>query len=299
MLRALLTSCCLLALVLLGRAVLSPQGEVVPGLTEPSASPVGLKPGMLYTADGVSLVVPPPGVEVNAEAVLGTGKTVQVAVATKRNGSVLVLRDSEEGSVKITGAALGACIDRAYLLAGPKWGGSFAWHFIAGSTPSNLTVSGTESALKRSVTRMVGGYNNCGRVDKIGATASYSGRSGSLVNIGSSASCLSPDGENELAFTLLPTGYVGMACWWFRSGQIVEGDVAFNKNYRWYLTRPSGCVSSWSLDAVAAHELGHVFGLAHVAAGHEGLTMSPRIAACQNAETTMGLGDLKGMEALY
>ena len=299
MLRALLISCCLIALVLLGRAVLSPQGDVVPGLTEPSADPADLRAGMLYTADGISLVVPPPGVEVRAEAVLATGKTVQVAVATRRNGSVLVVRNTRDESVSTVGTPLGACIDRAYLLAGPKWDGTFAWHFNAGSTPGNLTISGTETALKRSVSRMVGGYNNCGRVDAINATASYSGRSTSLVNIGSSASCLSPDRESELAFTSLPSGYVGMACWWSRTGQIVEGDVAFNKIYRWYLTRPSGCLNRWSLNAVAAHELGHVFGLAHVTAGHDALTMSPRIGACQNAETTMGLGDLKGMEALY
>jgi predicted Zn-dependent protease len=91
-----------------------------------------------------------------------------------------------------------------------------------------------------------------------------------------------------------------MACWWSLSGGIIEADIMFNKNIKWYLSKPSSCSSKWSLHAAASHEIGHAFGLNHVSEStHGSLTMSPRINACQSSEVTLGLGDLKGLESLY
>jgi hypothetical protein len=204
-----------------------------------------------------------------------------------------------EGGIGIRGV-LGACVDGAYQLAGPKWAKPFTWYLYSRNLPTNLSLTSVESALKRSVTRMAGGHNSCALPDQISATTTYAGRSTTLPDISTSAACGSPDGKTELGFTSLPTGMVGMACWWSRSGEITDGDVAFNKSIKWYVSKPSVCVGQWMLEAAAAHELGHVFGLNHVSElEHGALTMAPKIMSCQSAEVTLGLGDLRGLEALY
>ena len=55
------------------------------------------------------------------------------------------------------------------------------------------------------------------------------------------------------------------------------------------------------MEALVTHEVGHAFGLAHVGEGNHGrLTMSVYIdGLCENQEATLGLGDMKGLEALY
>src|SRR5688572_6587066 len=136
-----------------------------------------------------------------------------------------------------------------------------------------------------------------GLADGISATASYAGRTTSVPNISTLAACQSSDHKTELGFVSLPAGMVGMACWWSSSGEISEGDIVFNKSTKWYLTKPSTCLTQWSLEAAAAHELGHVFGLNHVPELQHGvLTMAPKILSCQSSEITLGLGDVRGLE---
>ena len=299
MLRALRVSCCLVFLALLAKSAASLSPDAV-NLTEPSSVRSDLKAGMQSSANGIGFTVPRPGVRVNAEAMLTTGQTVEIAVDSNRDGSVVVHSGPQAEPVAFVAATSGPCADPANSLAGPKWNKTYSWLFNAGSTPTIISASGAESALNTSMTRMVGGYNNCGQADAIGATHSYAGRTTSLPDISTSAGCLSLDGKSEVGFAALPTGMVGMTCWWSLSGAIIEGDIMFNKNIKWYLSKPSTCSSRWSLHAAAAHEIGHLYGLNHVSeTDHGSLTMSPRINACQNSEVTLGLGDLKGLEALY
>jgi predicted Zn-dependent protease len=66
------------------------------------------------------------------------------------------------------------------------------------------------------------------------------------------------------------------------------------------VTKPSTCSSRFSVEAVATHEFGHAFGLGHVSETyHPSLTMSSVIRACQGSESTLGLGDVRGLNALY
>lgn len=194
-----------------------------------------------------------------------------------------------------------ACTDGAYLKNGHRWSVRYNWRFQSGSRPAGLSSSGVANALRRGAYNIVNGDNNCGLPDFISATHWYRGRTSHSPNISSGAGCRGRDRINTVGFGYLPRGYLGMTCWWTYNGRVVEADIKLNKAYyRWYVSRPSGCRSRWSIEAVATHEFGHVFGLGHVSEGlHGSLTMSTVISACQGAETTLGLGDVLGLRALY
>jgi hypothetical protein len=146
------------------------------------------------------------------------------------------------------------------------------------------------------------GHNDCGLADRVGATASYRGRTSTATNMTTSATCLARDGKSVLGFGGLPSGYLGLTCWWMNSSrQTIEADLKLNKSsFGWTVGISSSCYRKWVVEAAATHELGHAFGLGHVSETyHPRLTMSPVIRACQRSETTLGLGDIRGLEALY
>ena len=276
------------------------QGADVVNLNESSSVASGLKAGMQSSANGIGFTVPKAGIQVNAEVMLANGQTVEIAVDSRTDGSVLVNSGPKAEPVAMLSAGGSACADTAHSYAGPRWNKTYSWMFNAASTPSSISQTGAESALKSAFTRLVNGHNDCGKADAISATHSYAGRTSSLPDISTSAACLSLDRRSEVGFAALPSGMVGMACWWSLGGEIIEADIMFNKNIKWYLSKPASCSSKWSLHAAAAHEIGHAYGLNHVSEASSGsLTMSPRINACQQAEVTLGLGDLKGLETLY
>ncbi|HEV8420335.1 MAG TPA: matrixin family metalloprotease [Actinomycetota bacterium] len=194
-----------------------------------------------------------------------------------------------------------ACSDGAYVLNGHRWSSRLDWYFQASSRPKGFNASGTAYALRRAASNIVAGRNNCGLPDLISATHWYRGKTSRAPNISSGASCRGRDGKNVFGFGTLPSGYLGMTCWWIYNGRVVEADIKLNKTYyRWFINRPSGCYRKWSIEAAATHEFGHAFGLGHVSEGqHASLTMSPIIKPCQSAETTLGLGDVVGLRALY
>jgi hypothetical protein len=217
--------------------------------------------------------------------------TVHSAAATDGSGAV------GEGQSEIQGA----CTDGAYIRSGHRWGHRYSWRFQRGSRPGGLSATGVANALRRAAYNITNGDNNCGLPDFINATHWYRGSTSRSPNISSGARCLGRDRVNIVGFGYLPRGVLGMTCWWTYNGRVIEADIKLNKAYYgWYVNRPSGCRSRWSIEGVATHEFGHVFGLGHVSEGQHGsLTMSTIIMACQGSETTLGLGDVLGLRALY
>lgn len=75
-----------------------------------------------------------------------------------------------------------------------------------------------------------------------------------------------------------------------------------DRGYRWFAgnTPPAGCRTAFSVEGVATHEMGHVFGLSHVSeSAHGNLTMSTKARPCTASDTTLGLGDVLGLRKKY
>ncbi len=210
---------------------------------------------------------------------------------------------AEAATEKTAAGSPGPCGDGATKLLGFKWAEPLAWSFQASSTPDANSVANVEAKLKAAAGNITSSRNSCGLADQVSAKHSYLGRTSRGTQIGADASCKGTgDGFNTVGFGALPDGVLGLACVWYDGeGHAVEADIRFTKNRKWYAVKPTTCSGHNSIEAVATHEFGHVFGLGHVGEpGHGNQTMSPAInGSCQSSEATLGLGDVKGLRALY
>lgn len=222
--------------------------------------------------------------------------------AETRPDGVVVLR-SGDGVPALELMASGStdpCADGAYATYRKRWAERFEWYFQAGSTPSYLSASAAEAAFRKAVRSVVHAQNDCGLTVDVGARSLYRGRTAAAPNISPAGTCTGRDGRNVVGFGRLPSGYLGLSCWW-ASDSMVEADMRLNSAaFRWVTSIPPGCSGRWHVGAVAAHEFGHIFGMAHVSEDrHPHLTMSQRIRSCQASELTLGLGDVRALTSLY
>ena len=112
--------------------------------------------------------------------------------------------------------------------------------------------------------------------------------------------CGTSDGANTVGFGALPAGVLALTCVRSIGSRIVETDIRLANQVTWALSL-AGCRNDFMLEAVLTHEAGHAFGLGHVGeANHGRLTMSTYIdGTCENQESSLGLGDIRGLEAMY
>ena len=270
--------------------------------TEEEADP-GLQPGDVVSRGLLSVEVPPLGEGAWAQLTTFDGQAQILGVETSEGTGVVIhwLQEAfaEGGS---DGVPDGACSDGAYGLNGAKWTDQYQWFFKASSTPENVEQDNAETSLRDAASNITQVNNDCDLTDTVWASHWYQGTTSKSPNIGSTSNCTAPDGDNIVGFGDLGSGDLAISCWWTSGGRSIEADVKFNKTeHGWYATnKPSDCNQKWSIEAVATHEFGHVFGLDHVSeSGHPSLTMSPSIGACQGQEKSLGLGDYSGLEALY
>jgi hypothetical protein len=186
------------------------------------------------------------------------------------------------------------CSDKAYKLSGGKWTTTLRWYFRGSSTPAGLVRSDVRAVIKRSYGNITKARNDCGRADRVSATASFLGKTTAKP------SCKTRDGRNVVGFKALPSDVLARTCWWVSGSRIIEADVQINSNHSW-ATSLATCRFQPMLEAVVTHEVGHAFGLGHVSEKNHGrLTMSTRLdGLCNNQEASLGLGDILGLEALY
>ena len=192
------------------------------------------------------------------------------------------------------------CNDTKYNLQGPKWTSTLKWRFKSSTTPSYLTASAVVTVLKRGFSNITGERNDCGRTDHVSATQSYLGTTSHGIGVTSDGHCGASDGANTVGFGALPSGVLAITCVRSIASRIVESDIRFSNRVTWALSLTS-CSNDVMLEAVTTHEVGHAFGLSHVSESTHGrLTMSTYIdGLCENQESTLGNGDMKGLEALY
>ena len=175
-----------------------------------------------------------------------------------------------------------------------------SWSFKASSTPAALSRDAARRAIKTGAAHITQAFNDCGRADQVSATSRLAGSTSLSPNIGSNSTCHSPDGHNVVGFGDLSGSQLGLTCWWFRGSTTVEADIKLNKRDFSWTTTVAGCSDQYVVQAVATHEFGHAFGLAHVSeANHGNLTMSTSMFACDNSPSTLGLGDMLGLEVRY
>jgi hypothetical protein len=186
------------------------------------------------------------------------------------------------------------CADGAYRLLGAKWHETYDWSFRAATTPTSMSKSSVADLIVKSFDNITGARNDCGRADRVSAEHKYLGTTTRRP------SCDRRDGHNVIGFGRLMPGVLAVTCYWMRDGKMVEADIKINSRESWAMTLKS-CRRRPMLEATMTHEAGHVFGLDHVGERRHGrLTMSPFLdGECENNESTLGLGDMRGLEALY
>jgi Matrixin len=285
--------------------VLLPAAMTMPAAANGTAA-VDVRPGEVIRMNGISLVVPGPGRGVWGAALDARGQWRSFGVQTALDGSIRINPGAAANEPPASPSQAGPqgrsdpCTDSAYTLYSTKWSGRYLWYFNVSSTPTEITQDDATSAVRAAATNITHAENDCGLPDNVSATATYRGSTTKSPNIGVST-CSSSDGTNVVGFGDLASSDLGFTCWWTFGGSTTEADVKYNKtDYDWIVNIGGDCHSKYSVEAVATHEFGHVFGLGHVSESlHPSLTMSPVIAACQSSETTLGLGDVRGLEAKY
>jgi hypothetical protein len=265
----------------------------------------GLQSGNRLSLDGVSLLVPPPGAGAWGAALQMTGSH-RLGIETALDGSVTVYREparqgqeaAAEGALQGS-RPLSACSDGAYALEGMSWTSKYNWYFKTSSSP--VDSGDATQDLRDAVVNITHADNNCGLSDNVSATAGYQGSTSKSANIGTGSKCQGSDGTSVVDFGNLLSVDLGYVCWWTQGGKPVEADLRLNStDDTWFVVLGDLCRVKFSIEDVATHEFGHVFGLGDLSESlHPDLTMSTVMLPCQFAETTLGLGDIKGLEALY
>lgn len=186
-------------------------------------------------------------------------------------------------------------------MSGYVWSGDFVWFFQQSSTPDRYNSNDVLAVIESGFENITSASNDCGLPDRVSAIASYSGAS-----LGKPCSDFG-DGLNLVGFGDMPEdlaeGTIAYTCPYEAESEndVVEIDVVINPDVEWALSLDDCRGQEEMLEATITHEVGHVFGLAHVNERRHGdLTMSTSSnGPCHNEESSLGLGDILGLEELY
>lgn len=264
-------------------------------------------------------MLPGPGEGVHAEALTTVG--AEVLVINQHEDGTVVLEDvgsdaeadlNPDPTVDFRAKSPSECQDTAFSQREWRLYGDEGWRFNRGTTPNEIGVAAAEDDLRQAGTNIASVRNNCGLGDGVGPGMSFSGDTDRGTGIDSGGRCDVYDGFSVTAFGDLPATSekrtLGVACQnWFERpdawDELIESNVKLNKVEATWTTNPTSdaCRNRYGVETVMTHERGHTFGLGHVSEdGHAHQTMSTLInGPCQASETTLGGGDVRGLNSKY
>ncbi|MEU8340901.1 matrixin family metalloprotease [Spirillospora sp. NPDC048832] len=256
-------------------------------------------------ANGLTAVVPTDGTSLVAHALRADGGA-QLSIRVDRRAGLVTIGTQggrvPHGRPRAFRAPTTACADGAYRLEPSRWrrGTAVPWYFYPGDSglPSGPIAAG--------VSNMANARTDCngGRftpAPNVGAR--YAGQSNRPPNLTSAAACGKRDGANTFGWLAMRSAggdVLAATCTWYIGSSTVETDMALQMQGKRWWTAGRCAAGSYSAEAVATHEAGHVFGLGHVEGiEHGNLTMSPSLASCDRSAATLGKGDYAGLVAIY
>ena len=116
------------------------------------------------------------------------------------------------------------------------------------------------------------------------------------------------DGTNAILWKGITSGALAITYAWYytSTGQLVEADTVFNRNYQWDLTPYSdvanecgGTIGAYDVQNIGTHEFGHWIGLDDLyLAIDKDLTMYGYGETKELKKDSLGLGDISGVNAI-
>ena len=257
-------------------------------------------------ANGLSAVVPSDGTSVVAHELRTDGGAELTIRVDAREGEVAIgTRGGRvpQGRPRGFRAPAAACADGVHRAEPSKWpkGTTVQWRSYPGT--AGLPIE----PLAAGISNMVDARTDCGGEDRFTPPPDISehnaGQAGGPPHVTAAASCGIRARVNTFGWHAMPDAekeVLAATCTWFDGPTTVEADMALQAQGKRWWTGGACTPGSYSAEAVATHEAGHVLGLGHVeGTEHENLTMAPSIASCDAGAATLGKGDYDGLIALY
>ncbi|MFI0482564.1 matrixin family metalloprotease [Actinomadura sp. 9N215] len=265
-----------------------------------------LRGRLVRGANGLTATVPADGTSLVAHSLRTSGAAgLRIGVDDRAGEITITTRGGRvpEGRPRTSRAPLDPCRDGTHRTEPSTWpkGGTVEWRYHPGTT--GLPMSG----VAKGISNMVLANTDCTDERRFTPPPNvgerYSGISSNGPNVTPEASCGSRDRVNTFGWKSLTgaeSDVLAATCIWFRGTSTVETDMALQEHAKSWWTTGTCTAGSYSVEAVATHEAGHVLGLGHVeGADHSNLTMTPAVASCDNGPATLGKGDYDGLIALY
>ncbi|MFG2019190.1 matrixin family metalloprotease [Actinomadura geliboluensis] len=256
-------------------------------------------------ANGLTAVVPSDGTSLVAHA-LRTDGGAELRIRVDERAGLITLDTrggrAPHGRPRGFRAPAAACADGTHRAEPSKWrkGAAVQWHYYAGAAGLS------RAPIAAGVSNMANARTDCngGRFSLLPDVGeNYAGQANRPPNVTGAAACGKRDRVNTFGWLSMQgadNDVLAATCTWYLGSATVETDMALQvRGKKWWTggTCPAG---AYSAEAVATHEAGHVFGLAHVEGiEHENLTMAPALASCDRGPATLGRGDYNGLIALY